>query len=417
MNFNGKNVLILGSGMSGKGAAHALEKCNASVTILSSSELPDNIKQFDLVVVSPGIKQNHPVFSYAALHNLPILGEIGVGAIMNKAPVTAVTGTNGKTTTAGMLGSIYNAAGRKTCVCGNIGKSFAEAVSEEEYEQIVLELSSFQLLHSEPLKVKVGCITNIAEDHLDYHGNMFEYRHAKLRIADRTTPDEYLIIPQKMNIVGIRGNPTIIIRESCASCKNGNIELFGKYLMQEKELKVKGEHNLENAMNAALAAALDDVSYENIREGLMSYTPDKHRITFVCEVGGTSYYNDSKGTNISATIAATKCMKGRTALIVGGSDKGYDYDELFRQLPKQVVAIFVTGANSDRILRSAIRMGYKDIAECESLGEAVKRAAVGGFDSVLFSPASASFDRYSNYKERGDAFESEVRKYFEPQDI
>lgn len=412
MIFKGKNVLIFGSGTSGRGAANVLEMEGAEVTVIDSKTLPSDIEEYDLFVVSPGIKHNHPVYRYAVLHDVSIIGEIGLGAMLNTKPVIAVTGTNGKTTTVEMLGKIYEAAGIKSAVCGNIGQSFAEKAKAGGYERVILELSSFQLLQSSPLKVHIAVITNIAEDHLDYHGNMLEYRHAKLRIADRQTPDDYLIVPSDLNTIGMRGRPTIKIAGRDCCVINNKMYLDGEFLLHVNELKVKGEHNVQNALNAAYAAYLDGVELKYIREGLCSYVVSAHRIAAVGEYNGTAFFNDSKGTNISATLAAVGCMNGKTALIVGGSDKGYDYDTLFNGLNGRVAAVFVTGGNADRLIAAANRTGYENVIECTDLGDAVQRSAIGGYDSVLFSPASASFDRYKNYAERGEAFESEVRKLF-----
>lgn len=406
------NVLIFGSGTSGRGAAKVLDKLGANVTVIDSKTLPDDIAEYDLFVVSPGIYHTHPIYRYATLHDVPIIGEIGLGAMLNQKPVIAVTGTNGKTTTVEMLGKIYEAAGVNAAVCGNIGKSFAEKAEEGGYDKVILELSSFQLLQASPLKVHIAVITNLAEDHLDYHGSMLEYRHAKLRISDGQTADDYLLIPPDLNIIGLHGNPTIKVYGHDFYVKDGEIFLEDKFLMHTDELKVKGEHNIQNALNAAYTAYLDGVELPFIKNGLCGFDVSAHRISTVGEFNGTAFYNDSKGTNISATLAAVECMRGKVALIAGGSDKGYEYDVLFLGIKDKVAVVYLTGDNVGGMIAAAKRTGYERIIECADLGEAVRRAAAGGYDSVLFSPASASFDRYKNYAERGEAFEREVRKLF-----
>ncbi len=411
MIFAGRG-LIIGSGVSGRGAEYALGKLGVSCTVTDTEFLPPDMAEYDFVIVSPGVKHSHPIYKYARMHDLPLYGEIGLAAIVNTAPVIGVTGTNGKTTTVGMLGNIYAAAGIKTVVCGNVGRSFAAAAADGGYERAIVELSSFQLLQAAPLKVHIACITNIAEDHLDYHGSMLEYRHAKLHIADRQTSDDYLIVPKKFNLVGMSGNSTLLYNGKDCYEKEGKLYVMGAPIMRTGELSVGGKHNVENALNAALAAYVDGVKPEAIAKGLASFVPDSHRIALVGEYNGTAFYDDSKGTNIAATLAAAECMKGSTALIVGGSDKGYDYDNLFRGLPDRVRAVLVVGANCAKILDCAARMGYNRIVPCMDLAEAVSAASAGGFDNVLFSPASASFDRYKNYKERGEAFEREVKKLF-----
>lgn len=412
MIFKGKNALILGNGTSGKGAAYVLKAEGAVVTIDETDGLPEGIDKYDLAVISPGIKHDHPIYRFAAVHDLPLVGEIGLGAMFNSAPVLGVTGTNGKTTVVGMLGAIYEAADVKAEVCGNVGRSFAQTAYDRVYNRAILELSSFQLLQSSPLKVHIACITNIAADHLDYHGNMLEYRHAKLRIADSQTADDYFIVPRGFNLVGMRGRPTILYAGEACYEKKGELYALDETIMAVDELPVAGAHNAENALNAALMARLDGIPAAVVRRGLMNFRPAAHRIAPVGALDGTTFFNDSKGTNVSATLAAARCMIGSAALIVGGRDKGYDYDELFLGLPDNVTAVFVTGENSQLILASAERTGYRSIAQCSGLGDAVRRAASGGFDNVLFSPASASFDRYANYAERGNAFECEVKKLF-----
>ena len=412
MDFKGKCGLIIGSGESGRGAEYALKKLGANSEVIDTEYIPTDMNKYDFIVVSPGIRHDHPAYKYSALHNVPIYGEIGLGAILNTAPVLGVTGTNGKTTTVGMLGSIYESAKINAVVCGNIGVSFARTSADGGYDRAIIELSSFQLLQASPLKVHIACITNLSADHLDYHGNMLEYRHAKLKIADGQTAEDFLIVPEKFNLVGISGTPTIIRFGKDCYEKNGELYAFGKPFMSTSELNVKGAHNVENALNSALMAMLDGISAEDVRRGLMNFKSDKYRLSLVGEYNDVKFYNDSKGTNISACLSATKCMKGSTSLIVGGSDKGYDYDDLFLGLPEMISAVFVTGDNAEKIMTSAHRMGYKNIMLCSSLAEAVKRSAGGGFDNALFSPASASFDRYANYKERGDAFEREVKKLF-----
>ena len=412
MTFCGKKGLVLGSGTSGRGAMLALKKLGAEAIQADTEYLPEEITGCDFAVVSPGIRHDHPVYKYAREHDMPVYGEIGLGAMLNKAPVIGVTGTNGKTTTVSMLGSVYEAAGVRAAVCGNIGRSFAEAACEGGCDRVILELSSFQLLQAAPLKVHIACITNLSADHLDYHGNMLEYRHAKLKIADGQTPEDFLIVPEKLNLVGMRGSPTLLAFGRDCYEKEGRLYVMGAPFMRADELKAGGRHNVQNALNAALAAFADGIPPAAIRDGLMSFVPGDYRISPAGVYNGCAFYNDSKGTNIGATLAAARCMTGSTALIAGGSDKGYDYDELFRGLPGNVTAVFVTGGNSAGILESAARMGYAGAVACDSLGDAVRRAASGGFDSVLFSPASASFDRYANYEERGRAFESEVKKLF-----
>lgn len=412
MIFKGRNALVLGGGTSGKGAAYVLAAEGAAVTVAETDGLPPHMETYDLAVISPGVRRGHPVYEYAEAHGLEILGETGLGAMFNKAPVLAVTGTNGKTTVVEMLGAIYAAAGIRAELCGNIGRSFARVAYDKNYERAIVELSSFQLMQAAPLRVHIACITNLAEDHLDYHGGMRAYRHAKLRIADGQTRADFLAVPQDFDLEGLRGDPTVLRAGVDCYERDGALYVLGERIMASADLQVVGGHNIQNALNAALMARLDGVSVAAVKRGLCGFRTDAHRIAPVGVYNGAAFFNDSKGTNIAATLAAAACMTGNTALIVGGSDKGYDYDALFRGLPPHISAVFVTGGNAARITAAAARVGYRSAAECVDLGEAVRRAASGGFDSVLFSPASASFDRYANYAERGEAFEREVKKLF-----
>lgn len=409
MVFKGKKVLVLGNGTSGKGAREALESVGAKVTVADTPVLPRGMSAYDCAVVSPGIRHDHPIYRYADLHDLPVFGEIGLGAMLNTAPIVAVTGTNGKTTTVGMLGKIYEAAGIRVAVCGNIGKSFAQTAVRGGYDRVILELSSFQLLQAAPLKAHIAVITNLSEDHLDYHGSMLEYRHAKLRIADGQTAEDVLIVPSDLNLVGMRGKPTVKIAEQSCGVVDGVLTAENRPIIKREELPLLGEHNVQNALNAALAALSDGIGIEAIAEGLKNFRVKAHRLAIVGQAHGVTFFNDSKGTNVAATLAAVRCMQGSTALILGGSDKGYRYEPLFDGLPDGT-AVFVTGGNAACISEGAAKSAFGNIEVCESLEEAVRRAAASGAENVLFSPASASFDRYANYKERGKAFESEVEK-------
>ncbi len=405
-------VLVLGSGESGRGATFALEKLGATVKAVNSDKLPEEIKNCDMVVVSPGIRPDHPVFAYARAHGLPLIGETGLGAMLNRSPVTGVTGTNGKTTVVSMLGAIYSATCISAAVCGNIGRSFARTVSEKRYDRIILELSSFQLLHAAPLKVHIACLLNVAPDHIDYHGSYEEYVKAKLHIADGQTRDDYFLVPSDLDVSGISSSPRIMRRGKDFSVTDGYITVTGRRIMPVRDLKVTGEHNIENALFAAAAAYLDGIDETAINEGLRSFRTGAHRICFVGEYNGTSFYNDSKGTNVSATLAAAKCMRGSTALIAGGSDKACDYVGLFTDLPTYVTAVFLTGGNAEKMANAAHAAGRRNVMVCADLGECVRLSSRGGYDSVLFSPASASFDRYADYAERGEVFEREVKNLF-----
>lgn len=408
MKYCGKKVVVIGKGVSGNGAAKALTTLGADVTMIDGeNELPE--ESFDFAVVSPGLPPKHRIFGILAKKNISITTDIGLGSAINTAPVTAITGTNGKTTTVEMLGAVYAEAGVTTAVCGNIGVSFSERASAGGYDRVVLELSSFQLMRAEPLRAHIACILNITPDHLDYHGDMESYTAAKLHIADRQQRGDFLLVPEDLSLSGISGTPEVL-REGCDFYADEFLTVAGKRIMPVKELAVRGEHNAKNALYAAAAAYADGVCEDDIRSALSSFVPDKHRIAEAGACGGTRFYDDSKGTNPAATLAAAACMDGNTALIAGGSDKNCDYAYMFINMPANVTAVFLTGGNAEKMAAAAKRAGHCSVTVCGTLRECVELAGRGGFDSVLFSPASASFDRYSGYAERGEAFEREVER-------
>ncbi|HIW04046.1 MAG TPA: UDP-N-acetylmuramoyl-L-alanine--D-glutamate ligase [Firmicutes bacterium] len=409
MDLNIKRALVIGSGVSGKGAAEALKTLGAEVVMTETMCEAENIRSYDLIVVSPGVPPSHPIFGQAEREKVPLTGDIGLGAALNAAPVIAVTGTNGKTTTVGMIGEIYAAAGIKATVCGNIGKSFAACAIAGGYERAVLEVSSFQLLHAAPLKPRIACLLNITPDHLDYHGDMRSYIAAKMHIADFQTESDYLIVPPSVSISGIKGTP-VVLTEGRDFFADEWLNVFGKRVMPVSEILAKGAHNVKNALYAAAATYADGVSESAIEYALSRFRTGAHRICAVGEFNGTCFYNDSKGTNVAATLAAAECMTGNTALIAGGSDKSCDYGELFDKLPENVTAVYLTGANAEKMAAAATAAGGRFVKVCATLRECVSLCGRGGYDSVLFSPASASFDRYSGYAERGRAFEREIER-------
>ena len=412
MDFNGIRALVLGEGESGRGAEYALKKFGARVDVASERGLPDKIKNANLIVVSPGVRPDHPVFAFSRENGVPLIGEIGLGAMINRAPVIGVTGTNGKTTTVGMLGAIYSAACISAAVCGNIGNSFARVAADDNYDRAVLELSSFQLLNAAPLKVHIACLLNISPDHLDYHGGYSEYVKAKLHIADGQERGDYFLVPADFDESLISSSPRVFREGRDFSAADGYVTVCGKRIVPVSEIAASGAHNVKNALFAAAAAYADGIDGEAIAEGLRVFRPGAHRVCFVGEFNGACFYDDSKGTNVSATLAAAECMRGNTALIAGGSDKGCDYTELFDRLPANVTAVFLTGGNAEKMAAAARKSGRRNVMVCATLGDCVKLGSRGGYDSVLFSPASASFDRYADYRERGKAFEREVKNLF-----
>ena len=415
--FNNKKVLIAGKGISGQGAEAALKKFGAECKFTSDL---NNLSEFgaELIVVSPGIPTDNPIFTYAEENNISIFGEIELGYILNDKHIIAVTGTNGKTTVTGLIGEILKREGYKTEVCGNIGKSFAETAAMSEYDYAVLEVSSFQLETVVDFKPHIAVITNISQDHLNRHKTMRAYCDAKLKIAANQTQDDFLILSQDdiplYALENFAPRSQVFFTSVCekvygAYILGDRIWFDGECICKTDRVRLEGEHNLKNVLSAVCAAKLMGIRNECIVAALTEFSSDLHRLRLVARIRGKNYYNDSKGTNIMASVRAAECMSGSTCMIVGGSDKGYEYDELFKSLPDCVVRVAAVGATAEKIARAASRSRFGNIKEFDDFTKAFEWAAGGDEENVLLSPASASFDMFSSYAERGETFERLVK--------
>lgn len=404
-NFFGKRVLIVGSGISGKGAAAALKQSGA-IIYFYDGKIPDNI---DFAVMSPGVKGDLP--SILEQKGIPTIGEIELGYIFDTAPVIAVTGTNGKTTTTMLAGDMLKKSGFSTIVCGNIGVSYSENAIKP-HQRTVVEVSSFQLLTIKDFHPNIAIITNISPDHIDRHGTMKNYINAKLDICKNQTESDYVIAPRE--VVGLLKERAvksqIVMLGSDLSVDNGYLIAIGKRIMRVDKLRQREEHNIENALMASAAALLMGANADSIALALSEFKQADHRLSFVCKKSGKSYFNDSKGTNIRASIAATKSMNGSTVLIAGGSDKGYEFDELFTELPTTVKYVIGMGEVREKLFAAARRQGFENFIPVSGLEEAVEVAKSLDVNNVLLSPAAASFDSYDGYDKRGEHFERLLRE-------
>ncbi len=403
-NFFGKRALVVGSGISGKGAALALKKRGALIYFYEN-DFPENI---DLIVMSPGVREDKFV-EYAKSKNIDLIGEIELGFLLDPAPIVAITGTNGKTTVAMLAGDMLARSGFNTNVCGNIGKSYA-AGAVEPHEITVLEVSSFQLLTVKQFAPQVAVITNITADHLDRHGNMQSYTEAKMNICRRQSPNGYLITTREIATPARENTKSkIITLGDELVCRDGALYVFGKKVVGIEELARREEHNIADALFASAAAIVSGASYESVRETLVNFKVADHRLKFVGNFGGKNYFNDSKGTNIGASLAAAASMTSSTALIAGGRGKGYEFDELFSGLPSNVKYVIGIGEVKDKLMEAAKRCGYENFILSADLEEAVEISKKLDVQNVLLSPAAASFDRYNGYDERGKHFERLIR--------
>lgn len=407
------------SGDAVESAARSLESKGAKR--VEKERLSRMQESCDALVLSPGIPIDHPVAVAFKRGGRAVVGETEIAARYMRCPVVAVTGTNGKTTTVSMIGKILSDAGYEAVTCGNIGAPMIRYAGLSENAVAVAEISSFQMETLGSLCPHVGVILNVTEDHLNRHYNMENYIFLKSKLLKNSTEAEYAVLNFDDGIVRGFAEKTkarvlyFSVRERVdgAYLENGTLYFCGEEIMPSSELLVDGIHNVQNALAAIAAAKIMGVPSRTIARSLASFKGIKHRIEFAGEAGGVKYIDDSKGTNVDATIKAVGCMKEETVLLLGGKDKGYDYDKLFVKLRSSpVVHAVLYGENRFRLFESAVRCGFERITLCSGgFAFAVRLAgmiAVPG-QTVLLSPAAASFDEFSSYEERGDAFVSIVR--------
>jgi UDP-N-acetylmuramoylalanine--D-glutamate ligase len=457
MDFEGKNVLVYGTGLSGLAAAKLLGKLHANIFIYDEidkeqdieklfdrfggevkllDEIGDNvsfhfgelstelIKKLDIAVLSPGVPLDIPQVESLKRENILIWGEVELAYQIGRGKVLAITGTNGKTTTTALLGEIMKAYHKETYVVGNIGMPYTDiALDTTKNSIIVAETSSFQLETIQNFKPYVSSILNITPDHLDRHKTMELYIAAKERIADNQDEDDYCILncdnENSRNFAStVRAKPILFSRkkelEEGVYIKSGKIIVnFGKeeVCCSVSELNILGEHNLENVLAAVAMAAVFGVPLSLIGEVVKEFKGVAHRIEFVLEKEGVVYYNDSKGTNPDAAIKGIQAMNRPTVLIAGGFNKNASYEEWISSFDGKVKELVLVGETKEIIARKAKSLGFNNITVVETFEEAVKRSiqmAEEG-DAVLLSPACASWGMFGNYEERGDKFKEIVR--------
>ena len=378
----------------------------------------------DALVLSPGIPIDHPVAVAFKRSGKAVVGETELAARYLRCPVVAVTGTNGKTTTVSMLTKILSEGGYRAEACGNIGSPMINYLSLKEDEIAVAEISSFQLETLNSLCPHVGIVLNVTEDHLNRHYNMENYIFLKSKLLKNSTESEYAVLNFDDGIVRSFAEKTkarlfyFSVRERVhgAYLENGDLYFCGEKIMSASELLTDGLHNVQNALAAIAAAKIMGVRSDSIARSLSSFKGIRHRIELVGEADGVKYVDDSKGTNVDATIKAIGCMKEEAVLLLGGKDKGYDYDKLFVMLrTSSVVHTVLYGENRFRLFESALRCGFERMTLCENFDFAVRLAKMIARrgQTVLLSPASASFDEFASYEERGDKFVAIVRAFEE----
>ena len=445
MELRGKRVLVVGLGKSGVASALFLKLRGARVTVSDTktedelrAEIPVLLDQGitvetgehgertfhgqDLIVVSPGVSLDALPIVRARTSGEPIIGEIELAAQFLAGRIVAITGSNGKTTTTTLTGEILTAGGLPTLVGGNIGTPAISLVERAKPDHIiVLEVSSFQLETIQTFRPKMAVILNITSDHLDRHRTFEAYAAAKARIFENQQADDFAVLnADDPNCVALA---EVIPARICwfsrkkevqpgASVRDGRIGFRDaegeREIMLVSEIPLKGGHNLENVLAAICAGALMGVKPEHIRRAVQQFKAVEHRLEYVATIRGVDYYNDSKATNVDATIKALESFPTKIHLILGGKDKGSDYSVLNDLLRERVKRVYTIGAAAEKI-ESHIK-GAAEIVPAETLDDAVRRAAAvaQAGDVVLLAPACASFDQFDNYEHRGRVFKQVV---------
>lgn len=397
-----------------KDAALALKARGAS--ILKREELTDYSERCDVLVLSPGIPVDHPLPVAFRRLGKRIIGEAELGALALRCPVVAITGTNGKTTTVTMLEQILNATGKKSVACGNVGKPITSAIGELGEDGIaVAEISSFQLETLYSLRPHIAVVLNITEDHLNRHYNMENYVYLKSRILKNCAESEYCVLNYDDPTVRgfsekTKAKPVYFsVRERVegAYIQDGSLCYYGERVLAVQDLPLSGEHNLANALAAIACAKIMGAETSAIAGALKNFRGVSHRIQRLGEVNGVNFIDDSKATNVDSAIKAVESVKGETILLLGGKDKGYSYETLFETIKSSgVVHCVLYGENAFKILNAALKKGYTMVTLCRPFDMAVRVAYLTAKkgQNVLLSPASASFDAFKSYEERGDRF-------------
>lgn len=418
-----EKAIVIGMRLSGTAAKALLSKQGYEVVGVDDNPevapaTPDcPIEEFALGVVSPAIANDHPLIVAAQKAGVKLISELELGIRNLKGIKVVVTGTNGKTTVCDMIDKALKLSGISCRTMGNIGYPVSQvALDGTEYAVNIIEASSFQLEHTYTLRPDYAVLTNIAPDHMDRYPDFAGYFAAKKRVFRLQTASDVAVLNYDQPAIRELGKHLasevvwVSAAEAVGDCyiKNNAFYLRGEQLISAKESKLRGEFNRFNMMTAITVAARLGATKEALKKFVREYRPLPHRIEYVGVFRGKRCFNDSKGTNVSATLAALDAMEGSTALIMGGSDKKEDYCEFFLDVPEKLKFVAVTGANAEKIYGSALKVGFNDIVIVKDLQAAIIRAAESAADIVLFSPASASFDRYTGYKERGERFKNLV---------
>ena len=450
MNLKGKKVLIIGLAVTGVPLVKVLALLGANIIVndLKSEEaLSDSIEELkgldikfilgkhpegvsdlgplDLVVVSPGIPLDIPFISQLKKDNISIIGEIELAYRLSSAKIVAITGTNGKTTTTALTGEIFKNAKENTYIVGNIGvAAISKALETKPTDFMIMEVSSFQLESTKDFHPKAAAILNLTPDHLNRHKTMENYLETKFKIFENQDANDFAIINYDDSTCreasgDLRAKKIYFSRKEVLAegvfVSNDNIviKLNNEVVtvLPTNEIRIPGNHNIENALAATALAYVMGISPMVIADTLRSFNGVEHRIEFVDSINNVRYINDSKATNPDAAIKALEAVKAPIILLAGGMDKGNEFMEFIEAFNGKVKEMIVYGETADKLYATAQNMNFTSIKMVKDLEEAVAAAylsAVEG-DSVLLSPACASWDMYKNFEERGKHFKNIVR--------
>jgi len=440
-----KRIVVLGAGESGAGAAVLAKKKGFDVFVSDMSKIADKYKQLlddhgieweegqhteekilsaDEIVKSPGIPDKAPMVAKAIAKGIHIISEIEFAGRYTNSKMICITGSNGKTTTTSLIYHIFRQAGYDAGLAGNIGHSLALQVAESPHEYYIIELSSFQLDNMYDFRANIAILLNITPDHLDrYDNSMQNYTDAKMRIIQNQTPQDAFIYWADDPIISEELKKYDIKAVQCpfsALKKNGVIGYIeeGQYKleyptpfnMEQESLSLTGRHNIYNSLAAGLAANIAGIKKESIRKALSDFPGVEHRLEKVCDVRGVHYVNDSKATNVDACWYALESMKTKVVLIVGGKDKGNDYEPLKPLIREKCSALVYLGADNKKLHDNFDDMGIpvRDTHSMKECMAACYELAQPG-ETVLLSPCCASFDLFKNMEDRGEQFKELAR--------
>ena len=446
MEGKNKHIVILGAGESGVGAALLAKKQEWNVFVSDAGKIKadykteldnnqieweenthstDRIFQAELIVKSPGIPEKTDLMRALRKKQVKIISEIEFAGYYTRGKSICVTGSNGKTTTTMLTHHILKKAGWDVGLAGNVGKSFAKQVAEGDHDWYVLELSSFQLDDMFDFKADIGILTNITPDHLDrYENQMQKYVDSKFRILNNQNHEDWFIynyddpiIREELSKRKLSMNlaPFSLKEEIKVGAYAVNNQLIinikDQLTMSIHELALKGKHNTQNSLAAGIAGRLVEIRKSVVRESLEDFENVEHRLEFVAKVNGIEFINDSKATNINSTWYALETMENPVVWVMGGVDKGNDYSELSNLVKDKVKAIICLGIDNQKIIKAFGHL-VETIVEVGSATEAVAYAyrLAKKNETVLLSPACASFDLFENYEDRGNQFKQAVRK-------